>query len=532
MLPIQLPLLFRDTGDQGDLRVSLNKVLAGLIDLVTTLQKRLHEILVRYPRLYSLLTVFWSMVVRVFRSVAIVFRLFTTIPRSPPLELNQSTADTPTNRVELEDAKKTTKDSCVMVGDKAHCCVPESSSLSFGTSETSVGEDIDGGVVSCRATQSLKRCSYPGKRGCELIAIAGSQYCQLHHVEPCSSKEQQQQQCGGHLRDGIDLNHNQDFAEECDQKKYFSRDCNCGPMLCVADFGGKCDTADPEWRERIVRLSREYNDIPRCQLDSHKVDTTALSATSCQAVATRVTNMVADASRKGVADFVLVEYQCKGAGVTYAIAEMLADSNDISPDTRITFVLVTSWSDKLPSRGACGAIESLGHSTRVECVVVDLKDLSFHGLLHEFVEEWRKPYTVVYSTHLCGADADLAIRSLSRSQGCTEERCASLVATSCCHHQCEWTHFVGRAPWIRRFGLSHSDFVGCVEASRWGGDKSSEEAAVGRVAARLIDAARFASVEESDDFSLWTSAKTFELCCSTDTDDNFLLEFTIGSIGD
>lgn len=71
-----------------------------------------------------------------------------------------------------------------------------------------------------------------------------------------------------------------------------------------------------------------------------------------------------------------------------------------------------------------------------------------------------------------------------------------------------------------------------MEASRWGGDKSAEEAAVGRVAARLIDAARFASVEESDDFSLWTSAKTFELCCSTDTDDNFLLEFTIGSIGD
>lgn len=124
---------------------------------------------------------------------------------------------------------------------------------------------------------------------------------------------------------------------------------------------------------------------------------------------------------------VLVEYQCKGVGVTYAIAEMLADSNDISPDTRseppptlllsrssnpsVTFVLVTSWSDKVPSRGACEAIESLGHSTRVECVVIDLKDLSFHGLLQEFVEEWRKPYTVVYSTHLCGADADLAIRS-------------------------------------------------------------------------------------------------------------------------
>lgn len=144
MLPIQLPLLFRDTG-QGGIRVSLNKVLAGLIDLVTTLQKRLHavsvdvritlyrmrvsfslQILVRYPRLYWLLTVFLSMVVRVFRSVAIVFRLFTTskgspvvsntkssrgwtVPRSPSLELNQSTADTPTNRVEP------TQDACVMV---------------------------------------------------------------------------------------------------------------------------------------------------------------------------------------------------------------------------------------------------------------------------------------------------------------------------------------------------------------------------------------------------------------------------------
>ncbi|KAF4656903.1 hypothetical protein FOZ61_006610 [Perkinsus olseni] len=419
-----------------------------------------------------------------------------------------------------------------------------SSSPSSPTSVTSVGEGDSGtatihGTVDDTPTRGvLKRCShlsFRDDRRCHLPALATSEFCELHHSDPCSSDRRRCPVCEVRLPPDAEAEHHcrgPDYGEELVGKGYYSRDCNSGPMLCVADAGERCEFRDSDWQARVLRQSRSCNERNVYQLEVRCPDTifsppVRRHRARVEAVASRVAAILAAATRDGVTDLVLVEYQCEGAGLSSAIAERITTSLALSSDLKVTFLLVANRSEGLPSGEVCEAIESLRCGFTVAGVVVDLKDLCFNGLLQEFVRGANKPCIIVYSIHLCGADADLAVRSLSRSQGCTEERCASLVTTSCCHDLCQWSHFVGRAPWIRQLGLSHSDFLGCVEASAWETSKDTpdERAAVGRAASRLIDAARIIAVKESDDFSLWTDVKLHELRCGAEADGDLLLEF-------
>ncbi|KAF4673400.1 hypothetical protein FOL46_007315 [Perkinsus olseni] len=418
-----------------------------------------------------------------------------------------------------------------------------SSSPSSPTSVTSVGEGDSGtatihGTVDDTPTRGvLKRCShlsFRDDRRCHLPALATSEFCELHHSDPCSSDRRRCPVCEVRLPPDAEAEHHcrgPDYGEELVGKGYYSRDCNSGPMLCVADAGERCESLTAEsklQREKRVRFRNYLLFATFTVLSVLTVYWRRLDAQSgVTAPALKPWPRGSPPSLRRQLVMVLVEYQCEGAGLSSAIAERITTSLALSSDLKVTFLLVANRSEGLPSGEVCEAIESLRCGFTVAGVVVDLKDLCFNGLLQEFVRGANKPCIIVYSIHLCGADADLAVRSLSRSQGCTEERCASLVTTSCCHDLCQWSHFVGRAPWIRQLGLSHSDFLGCVEASAWETSKDTpdERAAVGRAASRLIDAARIIAVKESDDFSLWTDVKLHELRCGAEADGDLLLEF-------
>ncbi|KAF4712732.1 hypothetical protein FOZ63_031266 [Perkinsus olseni] len=546
MLPIQL-LLFRDTG-QDDL--ALGKVLGALVNLFTTLHGRMHEVLLRCPRLYSLLSMLWSLAIRILKScLALVRRRKISPSPSQPGSGDSTAGDAAGGSPEVggEGLRGRTRNKegsseehrAALRSAIGH----RSSSPSSPTSVTSVGEGDSGTVtidetIDDTPTRGVpKRCShlsFRDDRRCHLPALATSEFCELHHSQPCSGDRRRCPVCEVRQPPDAEAEHHcrdPDYGEELGGKGYYSRDCNSGPMLCVADSGERCDIEDIEWQTRVLRLIRGCDETNPFQLEVRGLDTTVSPPVRrhyvrVEAVASRVASNLEAATRKGVTDLVLVEYQCEGAGLSYAIAERITTSLVLSPDARITFLLVTNRPEGLPSSEACEAIESLRCGFTVAGVVVDLKDLCFNGLLQEFVRGANKPCIIVYSTHSCGADADLAVRSLSRSQGCTEERCASLVTTSCCHNLCQWSHFVGRAPWIRQLGLSHSDFLGCVEASAWATPENTpaEQAAVGRAATRLIDAARLIAVKESDDFSLWTDVKLYELRSDAEADGDLLLE--------
>ncbi|KAF4681971.1 hypothetical protein FOZ62_012314, partial [Perkinsus olseni] len=251
-----------------------------------------------------------------------------------------------------------------------------SSSPSSPTSVTSVGEGdsgtatIDGTVDDTPTRGVLKRCSHHSfreYRRCHRLALAASEFCELHHCQPCSSDRRRCPACEVRLPTDAEIEHHcrgLDYGEELAGKEYYSRDCNSGPMLCVADSGERCDIGDTEWQERVLRQSEGCDETNSYQFEVRGLDSIVPPAVRrhyvrVEAVTTRVTAILAAAARNGVTDLVLVEYQCEGAGLSYAIAERITTSLALSPDSKVTFLLVTNRSEGLPSGGACEAIESL-----------------------------------------------------------------------------------------------------------------------------------------------------------------------------
>ncbi|XP_077390292.1 RNA 3'-terminal phosphate cyclase isoform X3 [Festucalex cinctus] len=89
-------------------------------------------------------------------------------------------------------------------------------------------------------------------------------------------------------------------------------------------------------------------------------------------------------------------------------------------------------------------------------------DLSQVALL-----ERRLPLVGV-GKHLCGAATDLALRCLLRAAGGASAGggVAGLSLALCCHHRCEWRHYVGR-PFFRDAGLGPDDFAAFCRMSGW-----------------------------------------------------------------
>ncbi|KAF4711115.1 hypothetical protein FOZ63_014614, partial [Perkinsus olseni] len=184
------------------------------------------------------------------------------------------------------------------------------------------------------------RCShlsFRDDRRCHLPALATSEFCELHHSEPCSGDRRRCPVCEVRLPPDAEAEHHcrgPDYGEELVGKGYYSRDCNSGPMLCVADAGERCDIGDTEWQARILRQSRGCDEtnpyvlapsssftvlfllvthwphsMHRYQLEGWGLDTTVPSAVRrhhvrVEAVASRVTAILAAATRNGVTDLV------------------------------------------------------------------------------------------------------------------------------------------------------------------------------------------------------------------------------------
>ncbi|KAF4756088.1 hypothetical protein FOZ62_004061, partial [Perkinsus olseni] len=324
MLPVQL-LLFRDTG-QDD--TALGKALGALVNLFTTLHERMQEVLLRCPRLCSLLSMLWSLAIRILGScLALVRRRKISPSPSQPGSGDSTAGDAAGGRPEVggEGLRGRTRNKegsseehrAALRSAIGH----RSSSPSSPTSVTSVGEGDSGtatidGTVDDTPTRGLgKRCShlsFRDDRRCHLPALATSEFCELHHSEPCSGDRRRCPVCEVRLPPDAEAEHHcrgPDYGEELVGKGYYSRDCNSGPMLCVADAGERCDIGDTEWQARILRQSRGCDETNPYQLEGWGLDTTVPSAVRrhhvrVEAVASRVTAILAAATRNGVTDLV------------------------------------------------------------------------------------------------------------------------------------------------------------------------------------------------------------------------------------
>ena len=72
--------------------------------------------------------------------------------------------------------------------------------------------------------------------------------------------------------------------------------------------------------------------------------------------------------------------------------------------------------------------------------------------------------TVGLAKHLCGAATDLALVALAQLP---RERLAGVAIATCCHHRCEWQHYVGRQYFADQLGLAPSDFAKITRWSSW-----------------------------------------------------------------
>ncbi|KAF4752809.1 hypothetical protein FOZ62_029923 [Perkinsus olseni] len=400
MLPIQL-LLFRDTG-QDDM--ALGKVLGALVNLFTTLHERMQELGSGYPTGPPPV------------STALLAPVYALLAGHTDSEEVLSVGPSEENLPEVggeglrgRTRNKEGSSESLRIPPQEHRAAlrsaigHRSSSPSSPTSVTSVGEGDSGtatidGTIDDTPTRGVpKRCShlsFRDDRRCHLPALATSEFCELHHSDPCSSDRRRCPVCEVRLPTDAEAEHHcrgPDYGEGLAGKGYYSRDCNSGPMLCVADSEERRDIGNTEWQARILRQSEGCDETNPYQLEVGGLDTTVPSAVRrhyirVEAVASRVAAILAAATRNGVTDLVLVEYQCEGAGLSSAIAERITTSLALSSDSKVTFLLVTNRSEGLPSGEACEAIESLRCGFTVAGVVVDLKDLCFNGLLQEFVE--------------------------------------------------------------------------------------------------------------------------------------------------
>ncbi|CAB3368246.1 Hypothetical predicted protein [Cloeon dipterum] len=96
-----------------------------------------------------------------------------------------------------------------------------------------------------------------------------------------------------------------------------------------------------------------------------------------------------------------------------------------------------------------------GVNSEVIRVLANVGDLCLEKV--DFHEGCR--YVVPISKHLCGAATDLALRCVVNADSSdSSPRQEGLVMALCCHHRCEWRHFVGKE-FFKSVGLSPQDFT-------------------------------------------------------------------------
>ncbi|XP_077572416.1 tRNA:m(4)X modification enzyme TRM13 homolog [Stigmatopora nigra] len=77
----------------------------------------------------------------------------------------------------------------------------------------------------------------------------------------------------------------------------------------------------------------------------------------------------------------------------------------------------------------------------------------------------RRPPLVAVGKHLCGAATDLALRCLLPTTA-ESPPVLGLAVALCCHHRCEWRHYVGRR-FFSELGLGAADFADLCRMSSW-----------------------------------------------------------------
>lgn len=88
---------------------------------------------------------------------------------------------------------------------------------------------------------------------------------------------------------------------------------------------------------------------------------------------------------------------------------------------------------------------------------------------------------VGYGKHLCGAATDLSLRCLGaalrapllparRAPGPHAPRLRGVAIATCCHHRCDWRHYVGQGWWRGTLGASPVEFETARMLSSWAVD--------------------------------------------------------------
>ncbi|KAK9950437.1 hypothetical protein M0R45_005929 [Rubus argutus] len=150
-----------------------------------------------------------------------------------------------------------------------------------------------------------------------------------------------------------------------------------------------------------------------------------------------------------------------GAGRGY-LTQMLADCYGIKK-----VLLVERKSYKLKADRSLRQKESL----ILQRLRIDIEDLNLNAV--ESLQ--RSPYMAI-GKHLCGPATDLTLRcclgeqsNQSNGGGCVNPTLRGLAIATCCHHLCQWKHYINKK-YLLQLGITKEEFHVVIWFTSWAVD--------------------------------------------------------------
>ncbi|XP_014230324.1 tRNA:m(4)X modification enzyme TRM13 homolog [Trichogramma pretiosum] len=96
---------------------------------------------------------------------------------------------------------------------------------------------------------------------------------------------------------------------------------------------------------------------------------------------------------------------------------------------------------------------------RIRADIADLK-------LNNISEIKETPHKVAIAKHICGAASDLTLRCMTNSIKDDKTTKAGVVVAFCCHHRCEYSHYVGYE-FLKKEGFTPDEFPILCKIASW-----------------------------------------------------------------
>ncbi|XP_012697417.2 tRNA:m(4)X modification enzyme TRM13 homolog isoform X2 [Clupea harengus] len=329
------------------------------------------------------------------------------------------------------------------------------------------------------------RCAYfveKKKRYCKMVVGAGKAYCG-EHANADQESDRQRIPCPLDPKHTVYADILAKHLKKCNSKEkpkpvYYVKDINAGPVCdkeTVSDETPLSARSKQEMEHLIQKLKYAVKGLSGTHKDSmlsHPVLHEPLHDPNNGDSACKHLKQQASILGNMEALHLLGSHRCVvefGAGkgkLSHWIHSALETAEDVH------FLLVERSTTRFKVDGKNRSKDSTFERLQVDIQHLDLSKVSL-------LQEQRLPVVGV-GKHLCGAATDLALRCLleraepvghgdqlpsKRVKADTLEVCGVAVAL-CCHHRCDWRHYVGREFFQER-GLGAAEFGAFQRMSSW-----------------------------------------------------------------